>query len=309
MALLFKADNSRLGNWVEAFRRQAPEIELRVFPEVGDPAQVDYALLWAPPPGLMAGLPNLRVVFSLGAGIDHLLRDPELPRQLPLVRMVEPGLTAGMAEYVVMSVLMHHRFMIDYLALQRQGKWEEIQQIASEERTVAVLGLGEMGLESLRKLQPFGFKLLGWSRTAKQVPGVECFHGAEGLKRLLPRAEILVCLLPLTPETHGLLDARLFAQLPRGAVLINAGRGLQQNEADILAALDSGQLGGASLDVYHEEPGAAAGPLWRHPRVVATPHVAAMTMAETAVAAVIANIKRYERGEALHNVVELARGY
>jgi len=309
MALLFKSDASRVEHWIAAFRRQAPEIDLRVFPEIGDPASIDYALLWQPPPGLMATLPNLKVVFSVGAGVDHLMRDPELPRHLPLVRMVEPGLTAGMSEFVVMSVLMHHRFMLDYRLQQQQARWEEIQQIPAEQRGVAVLGLGEMGLDALRKLRPFGFKLLGWSRTPREVPGVECFHGPDGLARLLPRAEILVCLLPLTDETRGLLDARLFGQLPKGAILINAGRGGQQNEADILAALDSGQLGGATLDVFQQEPLPASSPLWRHPRVIVTPHVAAMTMAETAVAEVIANIRRYERGEALHSVVDLARGY
>ncbi len=309
MALLLKSDATRVTHWFDAFSDQAPDIEVRGFPELGRREDIEYALLWQPPPGLLATLPNLKVVFSVGAGIDHLLRDPELPRALPLVRMVESGLTDGMSEYVVMSVLLHHRFMLDYRRQQQAGVWEEIQQIGAEQRTVAVLGLGEMGQDALRKLGVFGFKLLGWSRTAKQLPGVECFHGPEGLKAMLPRTEILVCLLPLTDETRGLLDARLFAQLPQGAVLINAGRGGHQNEADLLAALDSGQLSGASLDVYQQEPGAAGGPLWQHPRVVATPHVAAMTMARTAVASVIANIRRFEAGQPMQNVVDLNRGY
>lgn len=309
MALLLKSDATRLTLWYDAFQSQAPELEVRTYPELGRREDIEYALLWQPPPGLLATLPNLKVVFSVGAGIDHLLKDPELPRHLPLVRMVEDGLTAGMSEYVVMSVLLHHRFMLDYRLQQQAGKWEEIQQIAADQRTVAVLGMGEMGQDALRKLGVFGFKRLGWSRTPKEMPGVECFHGAEGLKALLPRAEILVCLLPLTDGTRGLLNADLFSRLPRGAALINAGRGGHQDEAALLAALDSGQLSGASLDVYQQEPGAAGGPLWKHPRIIATPHVAAMTMAPTAVASVVANIRRFEAGQPMQNVVDLSRQY
>ncbi len=309
MALLLKSDATRLTLWYDAFHAQAPELEVRTYPELGRREDIEYALLWQPPPGLLATLPNLKVVFSVGAGIDHLLRDPELPRHLPLVRMVEDGLTAGMSEYVVMSVLLHHRFMIDYRLQQQAGKWEEIQQIAADQRTVAVLGMGEMGQDALKKLGVFGFKRLGWSRTPKELPGVECFHGAEGLKALLPRAEILVCLLPLTDGTRGLLNADLFSRLPRGAALINAGRGGHQDETALLAALDSGQLSGASLDVYQQEPGAAGGPLWKHPRIIATPHVAAMTMAPTAVASVVANIRRFEAGQPMQNVVDLSRQY
>lgn len=309
MALLLKSDATRLTLWYDAFHAQAPELEVRTYPELGRREDIEYALLWQPPPGLLATLPNLKVVFSVGAGIDHLLKDPELPRHLPLVRMVEDGLTAGMSEYVVMSVLLHHRFMIDYRLQQQAGKWEEIQQIAADQRTVAVLGMGEMGQDALKKLGVFGFKRLGWSRTPKEMPGVECFHGAEGLKALLPRAEILVCLLPLTDGTRGLLNADLFSRLPRGAALINAGRGGHQDETALLAALDSGQLSGASLDVYQQEPGAAGGPLWKHPRIIATPHVAAMTMAPTAVASVVANIRRFEAGQPMQNVVDLSRQY
>lgn len=309
MALLLKSDATRLTLWYDAFQSQAPELEVRTYPELGRREDIEYALLWQPPPGLLATLPNLKVVFSVGAGIDHLLKDPELPRHLPLVRMVEDGLTAGMSEYVVMSVLLHHRFMIDYRLQQQAGKWEEIQQIAADQRTVAVLGMGEMGQDALKKLGVFGFKRLGWSRTPKEMPGVECFHGAEGLNALLPRAEILVCLLPLTDGTRGLLNADLFSRLPRGAALINAGRGGHQDETALLAALDSGQLSGASLDVYQQEPGAAGGPLWKHPRIIATPHVAAMTMAPTAVASVVANIRRFEAGQPMQNVVDLSRQY
>jgi len=309
MAILFKSDASRVDLWLKAFAEQAPEMEVRLYPEIGRPDEIDYALLWQPPPGLLATLPKLRAIFSVGAGIDHLVSDPELPRHLPLVRMVERGLSEGMSEYVAMNVLLHHRYALDYLALQRRHAWEEIQQVFASDRRVGILGLGALGQACIDRLRPFGFQLLGWSRSPRTVEGVTCFHGTEGLWRLLPQADILVCLLPLTPETRNLLDRRVFDALPKGAYLINAARGAQVVEQDLLAALASGQVAGASLDVFQEEPLPAGSPFWDHPRVLVTPHVAAMTMAPTAVAQVIANIRRFERGEPMRNVVDLERGY
>ncbi len=309
MAILVKSDAGRVSYWVDALRQQLPGQEVRVFPEVGKAEEIDYALVWRPPAGLMASLPKLKAIFSVGAGVDHLSSDPDLPQGVPLVRMVEPGLTAGMTEFVVMNVLMHHRFVLDYLAQQRAQRWEEIQQLPAATRGVAFLGLGALASDALEKLQPFGFRLMGWSRSEKIMQGVDCYHGAEGLAAMLPQADILVCLLPLTKETEGLLDAALFAQLPRGAALISVGRGQQVVEADLLAALESGQVGGASLDVFHQEPLPASSPFWRHPRVLLTPHTAAMTMAETAVAEVVANIHRIEAGQPPLNVVDRQRGY
>jgi len=307
--VLFKSDASRADLWVQAFAEQAPEIELRVFPDIGRREDIDYALLWQPPPGLLASLPKLRVVFSVGAGIDHLVSDPELPRHLPLVRMVEQGLSEGMSEYVAMHVLMHHRYFLDYQAFQRAHRWDEIQQVFAHDRRVGILGLGALGLECVAKLRPFGFQLLGWSREPKTVEGVRTFHGRNGLWEMLPHCDILVSLLPLTPETRNLFDRTLFDALPKGAYFINAARGGQQVEADLLDALNGGQLGGASLDVFQQEPLPADSPFWDHPRVLITPHVAAMTMAPTAVAQVIANIRRFEQGEPLQNTVDLVRGY
>jgi glyoxylate/hydroxypyruvate reductase A len=309
MVILFKSDASRSDHWVRAFAQQAPEMELRLYPEVGRPEDIDYALVWQPPPGLLATLPRLRAIFSVGAGVDHLASDPDLPAGVPLVRMVEPGLSEGMSEYVAMHVLMHHRFFLDYQAQQRAHVWEEIQQLPAAERRVGILGVGALGLECVARLRPFGFQLLGWSREPKVVSGVTCFHGPEGLRRMLPQTDILVSLLPLTPATRNLLDRKVFGALPRGASYINAARGGQQVEKDLLEALASGQLAGASLDVFQQEPLPPESPFWDHPRVLLTPHVAAMTMAPTAVAQVIANIRRFERGEPLQNTVDLVRGY
>ena len=309
MALLFKGDIDRGGSWERALTRHAPELELRSWPELGDPEGIDYALVWEPPPGLLAGLPNLKAIFSIGAGIDHLASDPELPPAVPVVRMVEPGLTNGMTEFVVMSVLYHHRFMLDYLAQQRARKWREISQIGPQERRVGIMGLGVLGQDAARRLLDFGFPVAGWSRSPKSLPGVTSFAGAEGLAPFLGQSDILVCLLPSTAETRGLLNAGTLAALPRGAAIVNAGRGDLIVEADLLAALDTGQVGGATLDVFPVEPLPAESPFWEHPRIVLTPHVASMTIPDSAAAAVVAQIRRFEAGQPLEHVVEMARGY
>jgi len=309
MALLFKGDIDRGGSWERALAHYAPDLDLRSWPKLGDPAGIDYALVWSPPPGLLAGLPNLKVIFSIGAGIDHLGSDPELPPAVPVVRMVEPGLTAGMTEFVVMSVLYHHRFMLDYLAQQRARAWREISQIGPQERRIGIMGLGVLGQDAARRLLDFGFPVAGWSRSPKSVPGVASFAGAEGLAAFLGQSDILVCLLPSTAETRGLLNAGTLAVLPRGAAIVNAGRGDLIVEADLLAALDDGQVGGATLDVFAEEPLPADSPLWDHPRVVVTPHVASMTIPDSAAAAVVAQIRRFEAGQPLEHVVEMSRGY
>ena len=308
MAILLKSDIDRGDVWQRALSEQAPDMDLRVWPELGAEEEIDYALVWGPPRGLLASLPNLKVIFSVGAGIDHFASDPELP-DLPVVRMVESGLTEGMTEFVVMSVLQHHRSMLDYAQQQRDRYWREIPQVAPQRRRVGVLGLGVLGGDAIEKLKPFGFDLLGWSRSPKDIAGVRCFHGWEQLTGFLGFCDILVCLLPLTEETRGILNAKCFAALPRGAALINAARGGHQIEDDILAALDSGQLSGATLDVFNQEPLPPGHPLWAHPRVILTPHAAAATMPETAVAYVIENIKRFEAGEALENVIDWSRGY
>ena len=309
MALLFKSDVDRAGDWEKSLKDLAPEIELRVWPEAGDPAEIDYALMWKPPPGELKTYPNLKIIFSVGAGIDHFASDPELPRHIPLVRMVEPGLTAGMSEYVVMAVLYHHRFMIEYGLQRREEIWEEIPQVGAEDRTAGIMGLGVLGRDAAEKLKPFGFPLAGWSRSAKEVPGVTCYHGDAGLKAFLAATDILVCLLPLTAETANILNAETFAALPRGAAVINVARGGHQVEDDLLAALDSGQLSGATLDVFQQEPLPAGHPLWQHPRVLMTPHAASMTIPKSAAKAVVDNIRRFEAGEPLTDVVDLEKGY
>jgi glyoxylate/hydroxypyruvate reductase A len=309
MALLFKSDIDRGDSWQRALLELDPDLDLREWPEVGDPADIDYALVWQPPKGELKTYPNLKVIFSIGAGIDHLASDPELPQGVPVVRMVEPGLTAGMTEFVLMSVLTHHRFMLDYAEQRRNRIWREIDQVPAWDRRVGIMGLGVLGSDAAEMLVALRFDVAGWSRSPKDLPGVTCFHGEGGFVPFLNRTDILVCLLPLTRETEGILNARAFAALPKGAALISVGRGPQVVEADLLAALESGQIGEATLDVFQDEPLPPDSPFWDHPRVVLTPHVASMTIAKGACAFVIDNIRRHKAGQRLLHVVDLEKGY
>lgn len=309
MAILFRSTPAATMRWRPLLGALMPEHEIRYWPEIGDPAAIEYALVWQPEPGLLAGLPNLKLIFGLGAGIDHLLRDTALPRGVPIVRLVDPYMTDAMSEYVALSVLRLHRQDLDYLAQQRAGRWHERDQKNAAERPVGILGFGTLGRDAGRKLQALGFPVAGWSRSPQQVAGFATFAGPAGLDALLAQSEILVCLLPLTPATAGILNARNFALLPRGAGLVNAGRGGHLVEADLIAALDAGQLGGATLDVFAEEPLPADHPFWRHPRIIVTPHIAAETHPPTAAPIIRDAIRRHEAGRPVANLVDLARGY
>lgn len=308
MALLFYSATDHAGDWVAELNRQMPELDVRVWPDTGPVERIRYALVWKPPPGLLAGLPNLEAIFSLGAGVDALLKDATLPDK-PLVRMVEPGLTEGMREWVVLQVLYWHRNLHAYRSLQARALWRPLPEKLARERPVGVLGLGELGAACARSLAELGFPVTGWSRTPKTIPGIACRHGEDGLSDVLGRSDILVCLLPLTPETRRILNAGTFARMPRGAVVVNAARGAHLVAEDLLASLDAGHLAGASLDVFEEEPLPPDHPFWHHPAIVVTPHVAAVTHARTATASVVEQIRRHQAGLPLQHLVVRERGY
>ncbi len=309
MALLIKTDIDRGNAWVEALAEAYPELPTHTWPYDGDPAAIDYALIWQPPEGELRHYPNLRAIFSIGAGIDHLASDPLLPEGVPVVRMVEPGLTAGMSEYVTLAVLGHHRFIQAYGQQRQEKVRHEIPQIAAADRQVGMLGLGVLGRDALEKLAPFGFRLAGWSRTPKSLTGITCFHGEEGLGEFLAATDILVCLLPLTPETEGILNKDLFAQLPKGACLINAGRGPHLVEEDLIPALESGQLSRATLDVLRVEPPAEDHPFWDHPRILLTPHIASLIDPEGGAEIIADNLRRFIAGQPVADVIDLDQGY
>jgi|SRR5579864_5562125 len=309
MALLFYSTMDSSAQWRHELAKHLPDLEMRVWPETGDVREIDAAIVWKPKPGLLATFPNLKMICSLGAGVDHLFLDPSLPRQVPIVRLVDPYMTEAMSEYVLTQVLCLHRQDLIYRAQQQEQVWREQPQPNAADRRVGVLGLGELGGDAARKLAVFGFKVSGWSRSEKRLPGIESFHGSQGLPAFARRSDILVCLLPLTTETEGVLNARLFAAMPKGGAIINVGRGRHLVEEDLIAALESGQLSAAVLDVFREEPLPAAHPFWRHPRVVVTPHVAAATNAPTAALSIVENLRRLAAGKPLLNVVDPTRQY
>lgn len=307
-------DNWSPERWKTRFNDVCSDRPIVLLPAAAlDPAEVHYAAVWKPVPGELAAFPNLRVIFNLGAGVDALMADKTLP-DVPLVRVAVDDLTARMTEYVVLHVLMHHRQELYLRESQRVKRWAPKHQWPASAISVGIMGLGTLGADAADMLQRLGFRVAGWSRSDKRIDGIDCFHGAGQLDAFLARTDILVALLPLTPDTRGVLNRGLFEKLnrtgPLGApVLINAGRGGLQNEDDILACLDDGTLGAVSLDVFVREPLPAESRFWSHPSVVLTPHNAADTDADAISRYVADQITRFEAGGALQNVVDRKRGY
>ena len=314
MSLLLAMTGWHVEDWRARFKALLPDMPIVTLGEPFDRRSVHYVASWKHPEGSLAGLPNLAAVFSLGAGVDHLFADTRLP-DVPIARVVDPDLTTRMSEYVVLHCLMHLRQQRRYDAQQPQKSWDDDRnQPAARSVRVGIMGLGELGQDAARKLAVIGFDVAGWSRSPKSVEGLSTFAGAAGMTPFLARTDILVSLLPLTPETRGTINATLLAGLAQdgrlgGPFLVNAGRGGLQVEADILAALDAGTLKGATLDVFETEPLPAESRLWTHPAVTVTPHNAAMSEPEAVATLISAQIRRLEAGEPLEHVVDPARGY
>lgn len=309
IALILSED--RIAHWGAALLAAKPDLE--IYQDGDDIADIDYAFVWLPPPGKLAQFPNLKVIFSLGAGVDHVFNDPQLP-DVPIVRVVDENLTKRMSEWVVMNVLMHHRQQSRYTEQQARKHWHELEQWSADEVRVGILGMGVIGLDSALRLRDLGFQVAGWSNSRKSIDGVESFAGRGELKDFLNRTDILVNLLPHTPDTHHIMDMAFFETLARdgvleGPIVINGGRGGTQVEEDIVRALNEGTLHGASLDVFETEPLPEDHPLWDAPNLYIYPHVAAVSQHDRIAAYVVRQITRYERGERLENIVDPARGY
>jgi glyoxylate/hydroxypyruvate reductase A len=308
MSFLYKADPVRGAEWAKLFSEKAPQIPFHCWPDTGDRAAVRYLAAWLPPEDIAIQFPNLEIMFSVGAGIDQF-DFSRLPAHIPVVRMVEPGIAAGMVEYVTHAVLGIHRQSQLYAAQQRRQQWQAHRVMPAASRRVGVLGLGMLGQAVLQKLSSFGFPCAGWSRSAHTLDGIECHSGSAGLATFLARTDILICLLPLTDDTRGILNHDLLRQLPTGAALINVGRGGHLVEADLLTALDDGHLSAAVLDVCENEPLKPDHPFWAHPAIVLTPHIASMTQPAGAVDTVLDNIRRHQSGQPLTGLVNRQRGY
>jgi len=305
MVFLFLCDAERGAVFASAFAEHLPDVQYSMDAGSVDPSDVRFIMTWAAPPDLQR-YANLQAVFCIGAGIDQFAGIP-MPPGVRLVRMIDESITRMVVEYVVMAVLSLHRNLHRYIDHQRRHAWMEITpQVQAAQRRVSVLGLGVLGQAALQQLQSFAFDLAGWSRSQRSIDGVACYSGTEGLGRMLARTDILVCLLPLNTETNGIMNADFFAALPAGACLVHAGRGRQLDADALIAALDAGQLSGAFLDVTTPEPLPADHPLWAHPLVVITPHVAAVTQADSAALTTVDNVKRLLAGRDLPGVVDPA---
>lgn len=308
MALLYKADPVRGAVWKQVFTAEAPEIDFRHWPEAGNLGDIRYLAAWTVTPDLLAGLPNLEVLFSTGAGVDQLDLS-QVPEHIQVVRMMEPGIIDGMVEYASFATLALHRHMLHYRNAQNEARWAPVKLVSAQARRIGVMGLGALGRAVLDRLRHYGFPLSGWSRSPQQVEGVTCHAGAEGMPAFLAACDILICLLPLTDETRGILCRKTFDLLPDGAALVNAGRGGHLVEADLLAVLDSGKLSGAVLDVTEPEPLPPGHPFWRHPTILLTPHIASMTQPESAARVLMGNIRQHRQGLAMVGAVARGRGY
>lgn len=296
-----------------AFAAACPGIELRLWPDLGDVAEIDAAVCWEPPPGVIATLPNLTLIQSLAAGIDHLVRDPALPTDIPLCRIVDGQMASGMAAYVAWAVVHGQRHMGAYLVQQRAADWREQPVQHPPQHRVGIAGFGALGQACARTLLSIGYAVRGWKRSASEVPAeladVSLFHGDEQLADFLSGCDTLVCLLPLTEATRNRIDARFLAALPQGAHLINVGRGDHVVDADLLAALDSGQLGAATLDAFRTEPLPTDHAFWHHPRITVTPHIATRTPASVIARQTLANLSAILAGRATEVAIDRSRGY
>ena len=310
MAMLHMSNRDDGESWRALLTRHLPGLDFRVHPDHGDPPEIDAVLAWYRPLDALAAFPNLRLLTSLGAGVDHIVEQRHLiPDGVVVTRIVDPAMTAQMTEWCAMAVTARLRRWDDYRALQRERRYEGLAVPRPDQVTIGIMGLGVLGRACARLFRAMGYGVRGWSRGPGREPGVACFHGPGGLKAFLASCDVLICLLPLTPDTSGILNRRTLAWLKPGCHVINAARGGLVIERDLIAAIDAGHVAAATVDVQSLEPMPDDHPFWYHPRIVSFPHVAAFTVPETGSAQVAANYSRLENGEALENEVDLERGY
>lgn len=295
--------------WKAALEAAWPALNVHIWPDVGDACDIDFALVWKPSKGVLRRFHNLKLIVNLGAGIDAIAADETLPRHVPIARLIDQGQIDMMTQYVVMSVLRHHRNVVDFERARRERTWRYIHPKEARECRVGIMGLGHMGSEAALALKAMDFDVVGWSRGGRAVPGIETFGGDDGLKKFLPGLDVLVAMLPGTPETKGLIDRDFMMRMPQGVKFVNAGRGSTVVEADLIQLLRSGHVAEATLDVFEAEPLPPESPLWDMDQVLITPHLAGCTVPRTAALNVVENCRRVLAGEAPENVIDLARGY
>ena len=306
--LLYRADGIT-DPWVAGFKSALPEADVVIWQDGAAIAPCDYAVLWSPTAQLLEQLAHVKAIFSTGAGVDAILKFADVLRQVPLIRLGDAGMAVQMAEYVAYAVLRYFRRFDEYETLARQGQWQPLPQHQKQDFSVGVMGMGVLGRRVLDTLAQFKFPLRGWSRNPKQIAGVTCFSGADGLDEFLRGTRVLVCMLPLTPATANLLDHARLSLLPEGAYLVNVGRGGHVAEPDLLALIRSGHIAGVTLDVFREEPLPAPHPFWGEQRITITPHTSALTLPFDSAVQIAGKIVALERGEPVADVVDRTQGY
>ncbi len=295
--------------WVTALKELDSSLDIQIWPNEGRKTDVEFALCWNHPEGVLREYPNLRCICSMGAGIDHLFNDAFFPKELPVIRIVDPLLAQSMFEYICTAVMYYFRDLDIYKIQQYQSNWKQQPPKSIAHTTIGIMGLGNLGKFSANKLLDFGFNVIGWSRTQKSINGVKSYAGDEALGEFLSQASILICLLPLTNETRGILNLETFNRLPLGACLVNVGRGEHLIDEDLITALNKGLLRGACLDVFREEPLAAQHPFWRHNKILLTPHCSSITDPMSVAPQIVENYRLMKSGQPLMNQVNPLRGY
>lgn len=309
MSLLFIAPNRNMQPWKEALLDEDPHLDVEIWPDVSDDSRVQFAVAWQQPEHVLERYPNLKAVCSLGAGVDHILRDESVPERLPVCRVVDPSLARQMQQYVLSAILNYQRNIYTYIRQQRRGQWNEHPNIPVRELPVGVMGLGTLGEPVARGLAEFGYRVSGWARSSKTIEGVQTYAGSGERTPFLEQSRVLVCLLPLTAQTQGILDLDLFRKLRRPGYLINVARGGHLVEEDLIYALDKGWIDGACLDVFTEEPLPQIHPFWNRSKIMITPHVSSVTPPEAVAGQIIDNYKRALSGMELKHRVDRDKGY
>lgn len=306
--ILYRGPADRGQCWQRLFSHALPDVNWQHWPDVANKSSIDMMVCWIPPKQYQDEYPNLKVIFSVGAGVDQLDL-ASVPPNVSVVRMLDPGINQGMTEFVSMSVLAIHRELPAYINMNQQAHWQQLPLTSTANRTVGIMGLGNLGQAAAIAISKLGFKVIGWSKSPKELAEISCFNSTEGLNTFLQQTDILVSLLPLTDDTRGMLNQQTLSLLPKGASVINVGRGEQLIEQDLLNLLDQQHLRYAFLDVFATEPLPSDNPLWQHPRVIVTPHIAATTQNESAGKVLVANVQHYINNEPMNGLVDRSQGY
>jgi glyoxylate/hydroxypyruvate reductase len=307
--IIIKMGEESPAEYISELRKLDPDLEIREWPDVGDPKDVDIAMVWKMPHGELAKFPNLKLIMSMAAGVDHVLGDPDMPREVPLVRVTDPHMARSMGHWAAMNILRLHRETAHYDDLRSRREWPPERAFDTDTVQVGILGLGYLGTHVAKMLHAMGLKVQGWARSAKSIDGIRSFQGVDGLREMVATTNYLLCLLPSTPATVGVMNAELFARMPRGFYVLNCGRGAQLVEPDLTAALDSGQIAGAALDVFSVEPLPQDHPFWADKRIIMTPHHASEVFPPAVAATFMDNIQRCRAGRPLMGLVDLDIGY